>query len=426
GNGGDVTHSTYKHVYDTTVAINDVTQATREGHTFEAFTSPTSGDTEYTTINNDTPSTLYAQWSINSYTITVILSNATVKVNGTAVSNNGTVSIQYGAQVTVEVTYSETESPSTTIKGTDGTTYESPFTMPAQDVTINASSESSGGFPCVAAGTLITMADGTTKKVENLKPGDMVLVFNHYKGEFEFMPVIYNIHDYEDWAYYDILYLYFDDGTTIKTHQAHCFLDMATMTYAEISNENVDSYIGHSFYAADFDGKTYKGKTIKLIGYEIVNEYTGVYGPITYGNLNCFAEGLLNIPADNDPFINTFVMNSNLKYDEVLMAKDIETYGLYTYEDFRPYISEDIYNAYNGQYIKVAVGKGYTTFDRVLELIDKYLKDMGYGEYVPTTPPQETTNTTDAVEATLPPPVVTGSDDNSGDGDGSSDEDTSE
>ena len=373
--------------------------------------------------------TLYAQWKANTYTVTFD-------------TNGGNAVTPSSITVTYDSTYGSlpvpTRASSSALGFTTTYTFNGWWTAKSGGTKIDATTKVeitanqtlyahwNENTSCIAAGTLITMADGTTKKVEDLKPGDMVLVFNHYKGEFEFMPVIYNVHDYEDWTYYDILYLYFDDGTTIRIYASHCFLDMATMTYVAISNENVDNYIGHNFYAADFDGKTYKDKTIKLIGYEIVNEYTGVYGPTTYGNLNCFAEGLLNIPADNDPFINTFVMNSNLKYDEDLMAKDIETYGLYTYEDFRPYISEDIYNAYNGQYIKVAVGKGYTTFDRVLELIDKYLKDMGYGEYVPTTPPQENTNTTDAVEATLPPPVVTGSDDNSGDGDGSSDEDTSE
>jgi len=397
------------------------------------YTAASGGDMIGNAGDSYTPKsniTLYAQWKANTYTVTFD-------------SNGGNSVTPSSITVTYDSTYGSlpvpTRASSSTFGITTTYTFNGWWTSKSGGTKIDATTKVeitanqtlyaqwNESTSCIAAGTLITMADGTTKKVEDLKPGDMVLVFNHYKGEFEFMPVIYNVHDYEDWTYYDILYLYFDDGTTIRIYASHCFLDMATMTYVEISNENVGNYIGHNFYAADFDGKTYKGKTIKLIGYEIVNEYTGVYGPTTYGNLNCFAEGLLNIPADNDPFINTFVMNSNLKYDEDLMAKDIETYGLYTYEDFRPYISEDIFNAYNGQYIKVAVGKGYTTFDRVLELIDKYLKDMGYGEYVPTTPPQENTNTTDAVEATLPPPVVTGSDDNSGDGDGdSAEDDTSE
>ena len=126
--------------------------------------------------------------------------------------------------------------------------------------------------------------------------------------------------------------------------------------------------------------KEYVGKEITLVDQYFTYEYTRVFGPITYAHLNSFANGLLNIPGDNDPFINIFEYDENMKYDKELMAKDIEQYGLFTYDDFKEYISEEIYNAYQGQFIKVAIGKGYTTFERVIELINKYLKDMGYGD----------------------------------------------
>jgi len=354
------------------------------------------GGMEYSTQESVT---LYAQWKIKTFTVTF-------DKNGGSEPSFTSITVNYGGTINPLPTAPDYSSWGTDYKlkgwytAKRGGTQLTTSTEITSDITYYAQWDSSG---CIAAGTLITMADGTTKKVEDLVAGDIVLVFNHYKGEYEFMPVIYNVHDYEDWDYYDILYLYFDDGTVIKTYAGHYFLDMSTIKYEKINVDNVAEYVGHSFYSADFDGTTYKAKTTKLIGYEVRNEYTGVYGPTTYGNLNCFAEGLLNIPADNDPFINTFVMNSDLKYDEELMAQDIETYGLYTYEDFRPYISDDIFKAYNGQYIKVAVGKGYTTFERVLELIERYLNDMGYGEDIPSTP-----TTTDVAEATLPPQVVTG------------------
>ena len=59
------------------------------------------------------------------------------------------------------------------------------------------------------------------------------------------------------------------------------------------------------------------------------------------------------------------------------MAKDIETYGLYTYEDFAEYMPEEVYNMFPAQYFKVAVGKGYITFDEIVSLIERYL--VGHG-----------------------------------------------
>jgi len=59
------------------------------------------------------------------------------------------------------------------------------------------------------------------------------------------------------------------------------------------------------------------------------------------------------------------------------MQKDIETYGLYTYEDFAEYIPEEVYNAFPAAYLKVSVGKGYLTFDDILAMIERYVVGNG-------------------------------------------------
>ena len=225
------------------------------------------------------------------------------------------------------------------------------------------------------------MADGTQKPVEEIKAGDEVLVFNHYTGKYDYSVVIYNVHDYLDYDYYTINNLVFSDGVEIKIHNEHYFYDLDLNRYVVINDNNVRDYIGHRFYYASFDGANYTSKEVTLLDAYLSTKYTRIFGPMTYAHLNSFANGLLNIPGDNDPFINIFEYDGNMKYDEELMKQDIEKYGLYTYDDFKDYISEDIYNAYQGQFIKVAVGKGYTTFERVIELIEKYLNDMGYGDY---------------------------------------------
>ena len=63
-----------------------------------------------------------------------------------------------------------------------------------------------------------------------------------------------------------------------------------------------------------------------------------------------------------------------MAYDETLMMQDIATYGLYTYEEFNSIIPlpELAFNAFNGQYLKVAIGKGITTLDEIAALLDRY------------------------------------------------------
>ncbi len=75
---------------------------------------------------------------------------------------------------------------------------------------------------------------------------------------------------------------------------------------------------------------------------------------------------------DYDLF-NYFTFGEGVKFDEELMKADIEKYGLYTYEDFDDYLTYEQFVAFNVQYFKVAVGKGYYTYEGIVNLIDEYL-----------------------------------------------------
>ena len=68
-----------------------------------------------------------------------------------------------------------------------------------------------------------------------------------------------------------------------------------------------------------------------------------------------------------------FEIGDNMKYDEEKKQADIEQYGLYTYEDFADYVTEEQFIAFNGPYLKVLVGKGVLTYEEILNLIDIYV-----------------------------------------------------
>lgn len=56
------------------------------------------------------------------------------------------------------------------------------------------------------------------------------------------------------------------------------------------------------------------------------------------------------------------------------MAADIETYGLFSYEEFNAIIpvEEEIFNAFNGQYLKVSIGKGLISLQEIQSLLERY------------------------------------------------------
>ncbi len=315
--------------------------------------------------------TLYAQWEINSYTITVTTSNATVKVNGTTVSSNSTVSILYGAQVTVEVTYSQTDSQSTTIKGTDGTTYTSPFNMPAQNVTINATSSEPSSGNCVIPGTLITLADGSQKAVEDLTADDMLLVWNLETGAYDVAPIVFV--DSESENEYEVINLYFDNGTDVGVIYEHGFFDLDLGKYVYIDAENAKDYIGHTFVTQDdISGNTWS--TAKLENVVIENKVTRAYSPVTFEHLCYYTNGVLSMPGGIEGLFNIFDVDTTvMAYDKVKMEKDIETYGLFTFEDFEGVVSEIGYQAFNGDILKVAIGKGILTWEDIEYLAARYM-----------------------------------------------------
>ena len=222
---------------------------------------------------------------------------------------------------------------------------------------------------CVTGDTLVTLADGTQKEIQQVTAEDMLLVWNHFTGKYEAVPaaIIFN-HGYD---YNTVIKLNFSDGTQVKVINLHQFLDANLKQYVTISADTVAQYVGHSFVKQD--GDTYT--TVTLESYEISEEYIEAYGIISAFHYNILVEGMFStdfMEQDYDLF-NYFTIGEGMVYDAELMQKDIEQYGLYTYEDFADYLTYEQFVAFNVQYFKIAVGKGHYTYEGVLELINEYL-----------------------------------------------------
>jgi hypothetical protein len=169
----------------------------------------------------------------------------------------------------------------------------------------------------------------------------------------------------------EIVHLTFSNGKTVKMIGEHVFFDATLNKYVAITSENADSLVGHKFIALDESGAAVE--TVELISVNREVKETEVYEVVSYKHLTCFTEGILSTSAFLDPLLNVFDIDpETLTYDMESVQRDIETYGLYTYEDFEGLISEEAFELYNAKYLKIAVGKGYITWDDILELIDIY------------------------------------------------------
>lgn len=223
---------------------------------------------------------------------------------------------------------------------------------------------------CITADTLITLANGNHIRVDALTGDEQLLVWNHTTGSFDTAPVAYIVDHNSEVYQQEIYHLYFSDGSDIRIIGEHVFFDATLNKYVTL-DENAADYIGHTFVGIS-DGNDAL-TSIQLT--DVVTEYeeTAIYEVVSYEHLTCFTDGILSASAYMDKLLNIFDIDpETMAYTPEKVQSDIETYGLYTYADFEGLIEEEAFELYNAKYLKIAVGKGYITWDDILDLIDIY------------------------------------------------------
>lgn len=226
---------------------------------------------------------------------------------------------------------------------------------------------------CVASGTLITLADGTQKAVEELTGEEELLVWNMFTGEFDSAPILFIDSDPE--RYYEVVNLYFSDGTTNKVISEHAFWDIDLNKYVFLRNDAAQ-YIGHWFNKQTVDESGNMINTeVQLINVVVQEEYTTAWSPVTYGYLCYYVNGMLSMPGATTGLINIFEVDAEtMTINQEAYLEDVEEYGLFTYEEFNAIcpVPEIIFEAFGGQYLKVSLGKGLITWDELETLIARY------------------------------------------------------
>ena len=220
-----------------------------------------------------------------------------------------------------------------------------------------------GSTSCVAAGTLVTMANGTQKPVESLLENDQVLAFDHETGEYVATPLFMVVN--HGHKVYDVIHLTFSDGSDLKIIESHGLFDLDLRQYVDITDANYLDLIGHRF-ASYKNGVT---KPVTLVSAEIIQEETDMMAAFSYGNLNAITNGLVSYDTKLFGTYNYFEYDADMKYVEDAKRADVEQYGLYVYEDWSDYIDRDTFDAFGFQYFKVSEGKGLCTRDDLIGYI---------------------------------------------------------
>ncbi len=228
-----------------------------------------------------------------------------------------------------------------------------------------------GDGSCISADTLITLADGTQKEVQYLTGNEELLVWNLETGSYDSAPIVFVDSDEE--KAYEIIHLYFSDGTDVEVIYEHGFFDLNEKKYVYIDKNNAFDYIGHSFVKqSDVQNNTWN--EVELESVVIENKVTTAYSPVTFEHLCYYTNNMLSMPGGIEGLFNIFdVDTASMSYIADKMAEDIEAYGLFTYSDFEDLISETAYYAFNGDILKVAIGKGMLTWEDIEYLAQRYM-----------------------------------------------------
>ncbi|MBR4270337.1 MAG: BspA family leucine-rich repeat surface protein [Clostridia bacterium] len=300
----------------------------------------------------------------------------TYKGHSTSVttSSTSTTSFNCPAEAVVSITVTArntsytnpkcTVSPTSVTLSTITQYSEYEFTMPSQTVTITFSASESGGGWCIASGSMVTMADGTQKAVDDISLNDKLKVFNHEAGEWVTTDV--NFIEYDGIHTYNVINLRFSDGTLTRIIYEHGFFDLDTNRYEYIHEDDCTDFIGHRF--VKLNGDTHEAVT--LVDAFITTEDVGCYSIVGKYHLDIYTDNMLSMPGGISGMFNIFDYDENLKF--INMEEELAEYGVFTYEDFADYMDEETFNLYPIPHLKVALAKGIITYEMMEYLIWRY------------------------------------------------------
>lgn len=227
------------------------------------------------------------------------------------------------------------------------------------------------GSSCILPSSLIMLPDGLYKQAGLLKPGDIVMSFNHETGRLEPTEIIINDDIDEPEQTYDVIHLIFDNGNETDIVYEHGFFDLTLNKYVYLHTYDACNFIGHEFvFFKNLNGQIERIKLIQVIINKMV---TRVCSPVTANNLNIISDNMLSMPGGITGLFNIFEYeNESLKYDIKKKNEDIKKYGLLDYSSFDKYLPKELYDKLPCKYMAISIGKGFISWNTIQSYIDRW------------------------------------------------------
>lgn len=354
----------------TVVATSDTSGATMWAEKGSKQKYATSSGTTYTMGGLDE----YDGWTVKGTTAgsTITLGSVTVEeaktynidgtfyATATAASNNtsyGTATVNDTSSVTV------LKGTSVSLKATpaDGYKFDKWSDRGSQNhnatvtkTTTYTATFSKQSSSCVSGDTLITLADRSTKRIDQLTYNDMLLAYNLDTGFYE-AAGISKIYCHGLDAEVAELLLTFSNNSEIKIIPPHGFLDCTRLEFVQIDSNDFEQYIGDEFLLDN-------GEKAVLESVEFIDTVDEAWSLITKDDENFIANGLVSITGHRYAL---FPITENMIFDAEVKQSDIDTYGVFEYEQFADKMSEEDFYDLNCQYYKIPLEKGIIDMDYI-------------------------------------------------------------
>lgn len=235
--------------------------------------------------------------------------------------------------------------------------------------------------PCFVEGSLITLADGSTKPVEEITYDDLLLVWDFNRGTYSAAYPVWITRQLTTEKYYRIT---FNDGTVFENVVAHR-LYSTDEDYFVKCVDALRSQVGHNFFAVDTDsnGQTqYDGDEIlftekEMVSIEIVYETAYYYNLVTGYTMNVFVDSILTSCGMNNLY-GTFTdetivdgkVTSGMTYNlELMEERQNGTDTLYEYSELD--VPQSFFYGY-----RLAEQKGVREIDDINQYVQNNIDTM--------------------------------------------------
>lgn len=225
------------------------------------------------------------------------------------------------------------------------------------DIEIELSGTSNGGGTCLTEGTKITLANGKTKNIEDVRYDDLLLVYNHELGGFTYEYPIWIEQEHTSNSYQVTR---FSDGTTLKTVGTHAIFSIDKNEYIDISN--IDNLIGQNIIKVKKQNNEYITYPVKVVDAKIINKNTKYYHIVTTRYYNLVSDDILTSDGRIN-LVNYYLFDDDLKWGYERQQYAL-SHNLYTPYSKITYMPHYMYKGFRGEVQGVMDYYGYTTVEQ--------------------------------------------------------------